>query len=181
MITPKEQYEAWIYLDEFLRLTHGAIDPTVEKLVAEFLQYTLDTLSYTLPPVGPAAAMTQSPAAYPTVMRNRLDLHIPLEDMRDGWGTWGAIGQEVYGAGMAPTLAALAYREVSPGVTLYSGYPVVEIEGGQVTLAGAPSYITPIQLFGAAPSALIAEPCGAALCAEVEGGATLIVDAAPRR
>ena len=38
VITPKEQYEAWIYLAEFLRLAHGRVDPDVEKLVAEFAE-----------------------------------------------------------------------------------------------------------------------------------------------
>jgi hypothetical protein len=116
VITPKEQYEAWIYLDEYLRLTHGAVDPSVEKLIAEFLKYTLATLAYTLPPVAPEGVVTENPSAYSTVAENRLDLYIPLEDMRDSWGTWGAIGQQVYGAGMAPTLAALSYLEVN-GVT----------------------------------------------------------------
>lgn len=116
VITPKEQYEAWIYLDEYLRLTHGAVDPSVEKLIAEFLKYTLATLAYTLPPVAPEGVVTENPAAYSTVAENRLDLYIPVEDMRDSWGTWGAIGQQVYGAGMAPTLAALSYLEIN-GVT----------------------------------------------------------------
>ncbi len=76
--------------------------------MAEFLKYTLATLAYTLPPLAPEGMATENPAAYPTVATNRLDLYIPLEDMRDSWGTWGAIGQQVYGAGMAPTLAALS-------------------------------------------------------------------------
>ncbi len=108
VITPKEQYEAWIYLDEYLRITTGEIDPSIEKLVAEFLKYTPATLAYTMPPLAPDGMATENPAAYSTVATNRLDLYIPLEDMRDSWGTWGAIGQQVYGAGMAPTLAALS-------------------------------------------------------------------------
>ena len=35
VISAKEQYEAWIYLTEFLRRAHGRIDPSVEKLVSE--------------------------------------------------------------------------------------------------------------------------------------------------
>ena len=175
VITPKEQYEAWIYLDEYLRLVHGAVDPSVEKLVAEFLKYSLVTLASTLPPLAPEGVATESPAAYPTVAENRLDLFIPLEDVRDSWGTWGAIGQQVYGAGMAPTLAALAYREMND-VTIYSGYPTISIEGNQVTVTGIPPYTTPIELSGATLETYVTTPCGDALCATVPGGAILSLE-----
>jgi len=172
VITPKEQYEAWIYLDEYLRLVRGAVDPSVEKLVAEFLKYTLVTLAYTLPPLAPEGMATEHPAAYATVAENRLDLYIPLEDMRDSWGTWGAIGQQVYGAGMAPTLAALAYREIN-GVTVYSGYPAVLTEDNTAVITGIPPYETPVQLFGATLETFTTTSCGQAFCATVPGGATL--------
>lgn len=178
VITPKEQYEAWIYLSEYLRLAHGQIDPAVEKLVAEFCKHTLLTLPYSLPPLLPEGVATEHPAAYETVKHNRLDLYIPLEDMADGWSQWGAIGQEVYGAGMAPTLAALAYVEVAPGVVVYSGYPLVEVEGTKVTFAGVPGTYTPVVVSGAgdvldaAGNPVDVEACGAALCFQAEGGAT---------
>ena len=124
-ITPKEQYEAWIYISEFLKIAHGKVDLTVEKLAVEFCYYTLLTLKDSLPPFLPAGIITEYPSAYETVKRNRLDIYIPIEDMHNGWDVWGAIGQEVYGAGMAPTFTALAYNEVFPGVTVYSSYPVV--------------------------------------------------------
>ena len=40
VITAKEQYEAWIYLSEFLRRAHGRIDPSVEKLLVEFCYHS---------------------------------------------------------------------------------------------------------------------------------------------
>ena len=175
VITPKEQYEAWIYLDEYLRLAHGAVDPSVEKLVAEFLKYTLVTLAYTLPPLAPEGLVTENPAAYPTVGENRVDLYIPLEDMRDSWGTWDAIGQQVYGAGMAPTLAALAYREID-GITLYSGYPTILIEGDTAAVTGIPPYTTPVEFSGATLETYPTTPCGDALCATVPGGAVLSLE-----
>jgi len=147
-ITPKEQYEAWIYLDEFLRRAHGRIDPSVEKLVAEFRYHTLVTLADSLPPRLPDGLATQHPSAYETVRANRLDLFIPLEDMREGWDAWGVIGQEVYGAGMAPTFAALAYPEIAPGVTVYSGYPLAEIDEMTVTFAGVPGTFAPVVVTG---------------------------------
>ncbi|NQT58341.1 MAG: hypothetical protein HQ557_05105 [Bacteroidetes bacterium] len=152
-ITPKEQYEAWIYLTEYLKLAHGKIDPAVEKLVAEFCCHTLLTLVDSIPPLVPEGIITKSPAAYDTVKYNRLDLHIPIEDMRDGWDIWGVIGQEVYGAGMAPTFAALAYEEISPGITVYSGYPIADIQKTEetcsaVTFSGVPGTFTPVTVTG---------------------------------
>jgi hypothetical protein len=178
VITPKEQYEAWIYLSEFLRRAHGRIDPSVEKLVAEFCYHTLITLADSLPPRLPAGVATEHPAAYQTVQANRLDLYIPLEDLRDGHTEWGAIGQQVYGAGMAPTFAALAYVEVEPGVTVYSGYPVTRVDGPTVTFAGAPGSFAPVAVSGvlsvtdAQGKPVITQTCGEGLCFEAEGGGT---------
>ena len=152
-ITPKEQYEAWIYLTEYLRLAHGKIDPAVEKLISEFCYHTLVTLKDSLPPIVPDGIITENPAAYETVEKNRLDLYIPIEDMRDGWDIWGAIGQEVYGAGMAPTFAALAYEEIFPGITVYSGYPIAGIDNRDVsrtavTFSGVPGTSAPVSVTG---------------------------------
>ena len=179
VITPKEQYEAWIYLAEFLRLAHGRVDPDVEKLVAEFYHHSLLTLADSLPPRLPPGVATEHPAAYDTVPSNRLDLYIPLEDMGDGWDVWGAIGQEVYGAGMAPTFAALAYEEVAPGVTVYGGYPLISVqrEGNRVlaTWAGGVGYRPPVMAWGVAGvmvgnDKVPIEHCGQALCFSVEAG-----------
>ena len=181
VITPKEQYEAWIYLSEYLRRAHGHLDPSVEKLVSEFCKHTLLTLAYAFPPLLPEGVATAHPAAYETVSRNRLDLYVPLEDMRDGWSEWGAIGQEVYGAGMAPTLAALAYVEVAPGVVVYSGYPIVQAEGTMVTIAGVPGTHTPVAVVGASTvvdangNPIETEAYKSALRFQAEGGKTYLL------
>jgi hypothetical protein len=176
-ITPKEQYEAWIYLTELLHLTHGNLDPDVEKLLAEFSYHTLVTLADSLPPRLPDGVATRHPSAYETVSSNRLDLAIPLEDMRGGRDLWGIIGQQVYGAGMAPTFAALAYQEVVPGVVIYSGYPIVKSErdGSRVlvTWTGATGYQTPVKAWGLTKVTLEdievpLVPCGEALCFDAE-------------
>ncbi len=175
-ITPKEQYEAWVYLNEFLRRAHGRIDPGVEKLVAEFLRHTLVTLADSFPPRLPEGVATMHPAAYETVATNRLDLYIPLEDMRGGQSEWGSIGQQVYGAGLAPTFAALAYALVTPSITVYSGYPLAKIEGTTITLTGVPDTYTPVVVIGANEvrdsqgNPVPAEACHAALCFQAEGG-----------
>jgi hypothetical protein len=181
VITPKEQYEAWIYLSEYLRRAHGSLDPAVEKLVAEFCKHTLLTLPYAFPSLLAEGVASAHPAAYETVSRNRLDLYVPLEDMRDGWSEWGAIGQEVYGAGMAPTLAALAYQEVAPGVTVYSGYPIAQVEGTIITFTGVPGTYTPVAVEGASGildasgNPMETKACRAALCFQAEGGSTYLL------
>jgi hypothetical protein len=90
----------------------------------------------------------------------------------------GAIGQEIYGAGMAPALAALSLVEVQPGLVVYSSYPLVEIAGQTVTFAGIPSTYAPAAVIGAARlldehgEPVATEPCGRALCFSAEGGST---------
>jgi hypothetical protein len=130
---------------------------------------------------------TEHPSAYPTVSTNRLDLHIPLEDMRDGREIWGTIGQEVYGAGMAPTFAALAYYNPAPGVTVYSGYPPVQTsrQGDvlHVVWAGVAGYRTPVMVWGVGNITIDgvevpSEICGDALCFEAEGGETYLLEMA---
>ena len=175
VITPKEQYEAWLYLREYLTLAHGRIDPAIEGLVAGFLEHTLTTLPYTLPPLLPAGVGTDSPATYPSVTENALDLYIPLEDLRDGWSPAGVIGQEVYGAGLAPTLASEAYQEIVPGVIVYSGPPVVEaIEDGDivlVTFCGTGERFTPVWIFGVTSiEGVETQACDAGLYFQAKGG-----------
>ncbi len=178
VITAKEQYEAWIYLTETLQRVHGDLDPTVEKLIAEFVKHTLLTIPWSLPPFLPEGAATEHPAAYETVTENDLSLFIPLEDLRDGWDVSGAIGQEVYGAGMAPAMAALSLVEVAPGLVVYSGYPLVRIEGTTVTFAGTPGTATPVVVIGASEvldaggAPVDTQVCGPALCFHAEGGSS---------
>lgn len=73
------------------------------------------------------------------------DLLVPLEDLGEGWTAPGSVGQQVYGAGGAVTLATYAYRGVSElGAVIYCDYPVARIEvddaerAAAVTLRGDP-------------------------------------------
>ncbi|MCH7588292.1 MAG: hypothetical protein IIC78_09750 [Chloroflexi bacterium] len=176
VITPKEQYEAWIYMTEVLQRLHGILDPDVEKLIAEFVKHTLLTIPGSLPPFIPPGGATEHPRAYETVAQNDLSLFIPLEDLRDGWDVSGVIGQELYGAGMAPAMASLAVVDLAPGITLYSGYPLVQVEGLDVTFAGVRGTFTPVVVLGISAvqdsnhKAVDAEICGIALCFQAEGG-----------
>jgi hypothetical protein len=178
VITPKEQYEAWIYLIETLQRLHGVLDPSVEKLVTEFVKHTLLTIPGSLPPFIPDGAATEHPAAYETVSENDLTLYIPLEDLRDGWDLSGVIGQELYGAGMAPAMASQAVVDLAPGIIIYSGYPLVQIDGLTITFAGVSGTYSPVVVVGifevqdSNHKTVDAEICGIALCFQAEGGGT---------
>jgi hypothetical protein len=182
VITPKEQYEAWIYLTETLQRLHGVLDPSVEKLVAEFVKHTLLTIPGSLPPLMPVGAATEHPSAYETVTENDLSLFIPLEDLRDGWDLSGVIGQEIYGAGMAPAMAAQSIIEIAPRVVVYSSYPVIKIEDLTITFAGADGTFSPAVVIGirevldSEGRAVFVEDCGIALCFQAEGGGTYILN-----
>ena len=152
------------------------MDQTTEKLIAEFIKHTLLTIPRSLPAFLPPESVTTHPSAYETVSENDLSLMIPVEDLRDGWDISGVIGQEVYGAGMAPAMAALALVEIAPGITVYSGYPPVSIEGEMVTFAGTAGSYTPVIVVGAdaildaSGNPLDTETCGTAICFIAEGG-----------
>jgi hypothetical protein len=121
--------------------------------------------------------MTEHPAAYETVARNDLSLHIPLEDLRDTWELSGSIGQQIYGAGMAPAMAALALVEIRPGVVVYSGYPVVLVDEEWVTFAGVEDTYAPVAVTGVEKiidrdgQEIETQQCGKALCFLAEGSA----------
>jgi hypothetical protein len=106
VITPKEQYEAWWYLREFLRfLPKGVSLPDeVAWLVSLFIEETPRVAYYCLPPHLPREAVWDQPSIYNSV--NHPELMIPLEDLRQGWEQSGQIGQEIYGAGMSLAFAA---------------------------------------------------------------------------
>jgi len=82
---------------------------------------------------------------------------------------------------MAPTMAALSLVEVEPGLVVYSGYPLIEVEGTKVSFAGVPGTYTPVVVFGAsgvldaAGNEVNARQCGVALCFQAEGGASYVL------
>jgi len=111
------------------------------------------------------------------VARNDLTLYIPLEDLRDLWELSGSIGQQIYGAGMAPAMAALALVEIRSGVIVYSSYPIVSVDGEWVTFAGIEDTYAPVvvagvdKIFDRDGQEIEAQQCGKALCFLAEGGA----------
>jgi hypothetical protein len=147
-------------------------------MIAEFIKHTLVLIPRSLPPFLPGESMTEHPAAYETVARNDLSLHIPLEDLRDTWELSGSIGQQIYGAGLAPAMAALALVEIRPGVVVYSAYPVVLVDGEWVTFAGVEGTYAPVAVAGVKKiidqdgQEMASQQCRNALCFLAEGGAS---------
>jgi hypothetical protein len=93
-----EQYEAWLGLRDYV--TYARDEPSyVLNLVRGFLTNTPRALQYALPPLLPTGAATGAPSQYGFVPANHLNWYIPLEDLRAGDATSGAVGQEIYGAG----------------------------------------------------------------------------------
>jgi hypothetical protein len=148
VITPKEQYEAWLNLIEYLRLTHDALPAEVEMLVSEFCRHTLNTMRSAFAPLMPPESTALRPQLRRHVEQAALELYIPLEDIRDGWRQSGQIGQELYGAGMALTFAAHAYTSLRPGMTVYSEYPLVNWDSHSFALSGTPDCAVGVTLWG---------------------------------
>jgi hypothetical protein len=148
VITPKEQYEAWLNLIEYLRLAHGAVPAPVEMLVAEFCRHTLNTMRSALAPLMPPQSIALRPQVQRHVEHAAPDLYIPLEDIRDGWRQSGELGQELYGAGMALTFAAHAYTPLQPGLTVYSEYPLVGWDARSFALSGTADCTVGVALLG---------------------------------
>jgi len=149
VITPKEQYEAWQSVVEYLRLTGDRAPEAVRMLLAEFCRHTLNTMRSSFAPLMPAGSVAAHPRIRRSVRCTAPELYIPLEDIRDGWEQSGHIAQELYGAGMALTFAASACVDLRPGLVVYGEYPLVRWDGGSFTLGGTPSHGVEVALWGA--------------------------------
>ena len=150
-IAMMEQEQAWQALREYLLILGDSAPLSVRMLAAEFCRYSLSTLAYTLPPELPTGVAGPAPGEYSFVQRNRLDLAIPLEDLREGSQPSGQIGQEIYGAGGPLALAGLSAIRLAADLWLTAPYPVTmhrTASGYAITVAGAPGYPIAIQLQG---------------------------------
>ena len=150
-IAMMEQEQAWQALREYLLVMGDSAPLSVRMLAAEFCRYSLSTLTYTLPPELPSGVAGPAPGEYSFVPRNRLDLAIPLEDLREGSQPSGQIGQEIYGAGGPLALAGLSATRLAPDLWLTAPYPVTvhrTVSGYAIAVAGAPGYPIAIRLRG---------------------------------
>ncbi|HLT50440.1 MAG TPA: hypothetical protein VKZ93_00710 [Arenibacter sp.] len=84
-------------LHHYLQITEEIpILPSLKILISEFIKYTVGRLPFYYPPMLPEEMIADDVKTGEI----KKDLWIPLEDMNDGWEKSGAVGQEVYGAGL---------------------------------------------------------------------------------
>lgn len=115
-----EELEASAKFREYLRLANDEIAPPVRLLLAEYCRHALDRAWYYFPRNLPPEAL----ADHAQSGRIERDVAVPVEDLREGWDKCGQVGQEVYGAGVAPGLALrhYYYSKHSP-VMVFCDYP----------------------------------------------------------
>lgn len=92
-------------------LTESANDDELAPmtlLLSEFIRRLGDRAWFSYPRNLPADVLPDRPKTGELCR----DLWIPLEDIRDGWDQSGAVGQEVYGAGLALGVVSRHYHRV---------------------------------------------------------------------
>ncbi|MCD8742194.1 hypothetical protein LT679_16400 [Mucilaginibacter roseus] len=117
-----EEQEAYSGVHEYLSYAEGVeILPSVSLLLAEFVKYMVNRAAYYYPPMLPKEMLSTE------VKTGELDpnLWVALEDIHDGWEQSGAVGQEVYGAGLAFGIVPRQYINVEDeNFLVFIDYPI---------------------------------------------------------
>jgi len=128
-----EEQEVFAAMHNFLLYAEDEeILPSLNLLIPEFIRYILDRAAYYYPPNLPQDMLSDE------VTKGQVDkkLWIAIEDIHDGWEKSGAVGQEVYGAGVAFGIVPRHYYQV-PGedFLIYLDYPTASFvkKGKQVS------------------------------------------------
>lgn len=129
-----EEQECFSSIHELLGMTDGTdFSENAKLLLAEYVKYMINRAVYYYPPMLPKEMLSEEPAT------GELDpkLWVALEDMHDGWEKAGAVGQEVYGAGMTFGVVPRHYIRI-PGqpFMVYIEYPTGcrQISGDTLTV-----------------------------------------------
>jgi hypothetical protein len=101
--------------------------PSMTLLLSEYIRHLADRAWYSYPRNVPADLLPERPKTGELAR----ELWIPLEDMSDGWEKSGAVGQEVYGAGLALGVVVRHYHPISDGE--WSLYAESLIDGPTMT------------------------------------------------
>jgi hypothetical protein len=121
-----EEQEVHAGLLEYIAEAEGIeLLPSIRLLVAEFIRYTVTRISSYYPPLLPTDMLSEE------VKTGEIDtkLFVPLEDIHDGWEKSGAVGQEVYGSGIAFGILPRQYYKVPGGdFMIYLDYPVADYQ-----------------------------------------------------
>lgn len=116
-----EEQEVFASFHDYLARAKGeTLIPAVNILLPEFIRYLLHRGIYYYPPLLPLAMLSAESTSGELNPR----LWIPLEDLRDGWEKAGAVGQEIYGAGLAFSVVPRHYWKSPDGkFTVFIEYP----------------------------------------------------------
>jgi len=119
-----EEFEAYAAFHECLQIAGDDLPPSVRLLMSEYCRYALDHCWFYYPSELPADQLSED------VRNGHIDrkLAIPLEDLYADWQKPGAVGQEIYGAGLAFTLLTRSHLRIE-GVPfiVFSEYPLRDI------------------------------------------------------
>jgi hypothetical protein len=123
-IAPYEELEVFSAFGEYLRLVPAEQSPAAHLLLTEYIKYTTFGPMCSYPGQLPPEVIADEP-------RNghiNRDLAIPLEDIYQGWEKAGQVGQEIYGAGLAPGIVTRACHRIEGApFVLFCQYPVREL------------------------------------------------------
>lgn len=118
-----EEHEAYAGVQEFFNYADGVeIIPSVPLLLAEFAKHMINRAVYYYPPMLPKEMLSQE------VKTGEVDpnLWIALEDIHDGWEQSGAVGQEVYGAGLTFGIVPRQYIRIpDQDFLIFTDYPIL--------------------------------------------------------
>ena len=116
-----EELETQAKFHDYLWLGKGDVRPSLRLLLAEYQKYSLDRGWFYYPDALPFDGVAEK-------SRNgkiERALSVPLEDMQDGRTPSGAVGQELYGSGLAFVYTSRHYVVLaSANCLLYCSYPI---------------------------------------------------------
>jgi len=116
-----EEQEVFAAFHELLKLIIPHESPALNIFIPEFIRNIVYRAAYYFPPNLPAEMLAEK------VKMGQLDqkLWIAIEDLNDGWEKSGAVGQEVYGAGVAFGIVPRHYHFMDDSnCFLYVDYPI---------------------------------------------------------
>lgn len=119
-----EQAEVSAACLEYLLRAGEELPPALRVLLPELIRHVTAKLDTYYPPNLAPDALAESPKTGHLAP----ELWIPVEDLADGWDPAGAVGQEVYGAGIAFSTLARSYVRVPDRTAqVYCEYPFEEL------------------------------------------------------
>jgi hypothetical protein len=131
--------------------------PEVTMLLSEYIRHLSNRAWFSYPCNVPADALPDRPKTGELAR----DLWIPLEDMQDGWQKSGAVGQEVYGAGLALGVFVRHYHPINDGEWMLYAESLIygpEMKGKTslvFTVIGDDRIESRVRVFGKRPARLV--------------------------